>query len=72
MSKKETTAEITKWQEIHSFLSTEEKNERKQKIEEHAGWSQATFYKKMKSTTLSQMEKETIAKIYNLPLNFLF
>lgn len=62
-----------KWQQLYNFLTQEERNQTKELIKEFTNWSEQSFYRKMKDPdNLRPMEKQVIAKIYNLPVDFIF
>ncbi len=66
-------AEINKWKEFHEFLDDRSKVLFREDIMEECNWSQNTFYRKLRTASeLSNAERKAIAKIYQLPYNFLF
>ena len=67
------SAEKNKWKVLSDFLTPEVRKEKRLEIMAATEWSEATFYTKMKTPDkLRPMEKEVVAKIYNLPVEFIF
>lgn len=65
--------ENNKWKELHDFLASDQKTKLRDDIMKECGWSQDTFYRKLRNpSSLSNAERNAIAIIYNLPYNFLF
>lgn len=71
---------INRWKEHHEFLESQSKpretskaTAKKLEICKMNGWSNETFYRKLKNPeNLVISEKITIANIYDMPIHFLF
>ena len=64
---------VNVWLNTHNSLSDEKKIEARNAVMAATGWSQSTFYKKMRNPLeVRDIEKPAIAKAYHKRLQLLF